>query len=137
MVKNYELTFLISPDLTEEEASKVQKTLASFIQEKEGTLINENSPVMRNLGYAVKDKLQAYIADLEFSLNQSFITEINKKVKENESVIRYILFKKEKVSDKKQKRRQPKEEPQKTEKKAPQKTSLGDIDKKIDEILND
>ena len=136
-MKNYLLTLLISPVLSAEEVLSVRESLISFIQEKGGTVISQSAPVKQTLGYAIEGISQAYLADLEFALVPELIKDIEEKAKEEENIIRHILLSKKKLPIQKEKRSRPKIETKEPEKRVSQKVTLGDIDKKIDEILNE
>jgi len=68
-MKRYELTFLISPDLPEEEAKAFQQKINSQIQEEGGVLDEGNILLKRRLAYTIKKNTQAYMAVTTFQLN--------------------------------------------------------------------
>jgi ribosomal protein S6 len=141
-MKKYELTILISPDLTEQEVRVVEDEISSLIEEK-GTLIGLSTPTKRELGYEINKKRSAYVMDIRFSSGPDFLLEFSKKLKEKKEILRHILLIKEDPK--------PEKEPRKKENKpvdnfnsplsSPTKThpkvEIGDIDKKIDEILSE
>jgi small subunit ribosomal protein S6 len=146
MIKNYELTILISPVLLQEEALEVPKALVSFIQEKEGQIIGNSDPVKRTLAYPVKKNNQAYFAEIVFSFDPNLIEDLEKKIKENDNVIRHITLVKHPKPKEKIKRTSPSKILEKitarplekaVERTFSKKVTLGDIDKKIDEILSE
>ena len=72
-MRYYELTCLISPNLSEEELKLFQEKIRNFIQEEDGVLIEAKNPVKRNLGYSIKNRFQpktktVYVATLNFNL---------------------------------------------------------------------
>ena len=136
-MRKYELTVLISPDLTEQGIRVIEDEVSSFIKEKSGSLIGLSSPLKRDLGYEINKKSQAYFLDFRFNLNQDLIVELEKMLKEKKEILRYVILTK-KTKEK------PDKKPRKRELKTPispsrpsQKVKLADIDKKIDEILNE
>lgn len=136
-MRKYELTVLISPDLTEQKIQSFEDELVSFIKEKNGSLIGLSSPLKRDLGYEINKISQAYFLDFRFNLDQNFIIELGEKLKEKKEILRYILLAKKNKEKLEKKPRKRKIEKPVFSSKSSQKVELGDIDKKIDEILND
>ncbi len=139
MKRNYELTILISPNLSEQEAVAIQQNFVSFVQEKEGKLIDSSKPAKRILGYEIEKHTQAYITDLTFSLDSKLVGDLEKKVKEEDNIIRSIVLVKEEITHKAPETfsTETSENKKTIEERPAQKANLNDIDKKIDEILSE
>ncbi len=137
MTRKYELTVLISPDLIEEEAFEIQKQLTSFIQEKEGEIIGSSNPSKRLLGYEIKNNIEAYIAEIRFSFDPKLIAELERKIKEKKEIIRHMVLIKEPETKKRERRSASLKPAAVKPSDQTKKFALGDIDKKIDEILNE
>ncbi len=140
-MRKYELTVLISPDLNEEEVRSVENGLTSLIEEK-GSLIGLSNPEKKELGYVIEKKHQkAYIANIKFKLDPSVTTEFENKLKEKKEILRHILLTREgeeKFQKETRRRKKPVEISSEPSSPAKQKkVELGDIDKKIDEILSE
>ncbi|MFH1714046.1 MAG: 30S ribosomal protein S6 [Candidatus Nealsonbacteria bacterium] len=141
-MKNYELTFLISPDLPEEEAKGFQQKINSYIQEQEGLLINGNILLKRTLAYPISKISEAYLAVSVFQLNPEKLAEVEKKLKEENQIIRYLITvvkKERKLPARRIKALVQKSKVTVTERTEPQekKVELNEIDKKLEEILNE
>ncbi len=136
MTRKYQLTILISSELSSEESFSLHKELTSFIQENQGEIIRSSNPTKRSLGHKIKNKNQAYIADLDFSFNPELINNLIDKIKKEKNIIRHIILIKEPETEKKERKRIPISDPAPRQA-APKKALLGDIDKKIDEILSE
>lgn len=94
-MKYYELTYLISPDLSQEEAEKLHQGIISFLQEKEAILnIKEEKVKKIDLAYPIKKKERVYLATVEFYINPEKIKEISKEIKENKNILRHLLLNK-------------------------------------------
>jgi ribosomal protein S6 len=139
MNREYELTLLINPSLLQEEALDVQRSLTSLIQECQGTVISSTEPVKRILGHEIKKSNQAYICEASFSLLPEKLSEFEKKIKEEKNIVRYMILIKHPKPKEKPKRVSPEKALERISAKTspPKKISLGDIDKKIDEILSE
>ncbi len=141
-MRKYELTVLISPDLNEDEVRSVENELTSLIEDQKGSLIGLSTPEKRELGYVIEKKHQkAYITNIKFKLDPSVTTEFENKLKEKKEILRHILLTREneeKFQKETRRRKKPVESSPKPSSSAKQKkVELGDIDKKIDEILSE
>ena len=131
-MKKYELTVLISPELTEDEVRKVEDKISS--------LIGLSTPDKRSLGYEINKKYkQAYVMDIRFSMEVDSIFDFEKKLKEEDSIIRYLFLRKEEEKPQKERRkREDRPSSDSSHQSRPNnKVELGEIDKKIDEILSE
>ncbi len=137
-MKKYELNLLISPDLTKEKIQSVEKDITSLIESFKGSLMEISPPEKRELGYIIDKKYkQAYLLNIRFSLDPNETSKFKNKIKEKEDIIRYILLTKEKT-EKPGKELRRRKKPDNLDLKTKQKKiELGEIDKKIDEILNE
>jgi len=149
-MKNYELTYLISPDLPEEELKIFSGKINNFIQEETGILEKTTEPSKKKLGYSIKKKEEAFLVALNFSLNPEKLGSLEKKLKSENQILRYIILTK-KISKKilhpkrtslglaskeaLPKIKKPPEAPPKITE--PKKVELKEIDKKIEEILGE
>jgi ribosomal protein S6 len=132
-MKNYELAYLISSDLSTEEAKSLSEKMAGFVSELQGTIKNNAEPEKRKLGYPIKKKAEAFLASLEFAILPEKIIGLKEKILSEKQIIRSMIIAKPKENQKKKKTRQP----QPAEKNAPvgEKVEIENMDKKIDEIL--
>jgi len=130
-MKTYELTYLVSPDILEEEAILLSTKINSFIQEK-GGILRKNLPLLKKqLSYPIKKKNIAYLMSLTFQVKAESLKEIKKQIEINSNILRHLLFiKKEEESQKiiKNLIKKPK-------KIIKTKVDLKEIEKKIEEIL--
>ena len=134
-MKKYELTYLISPDLSEEEAGEIQKKITFFIEQEKGILTQINFPVKKVLGQMIKKKNLVYLASINFELNPADIKNLEEIIKKETNVLRYIILIKKLTKRIIQSKRPLKEKP--TFKKSTEKVGLKEIEKKLEEILKD
>lgn len=123
-MKYYELTYLISPDLSEKEVFSFQEKIISLIQELGGELLGEVKTPMR--------KKMAYLATLNLHLSPKKLESLEKKLKSESQVLRYMIL------TKKVPKRVPEVaiKPKKIIKPKP-KVELKEIEKKLEEILGE
>ena len=111
-MKNYELTYLISPDFSEEESKKFSEKINRFIQEEAGILEKSLSPFKKKLGYPIKKKGEGYLVTSNFSFqptadqsrptagqpkvekagNPEKLENLEKKLKSENQILRYIIL---------------------------------------------
>ena len=129
----YELTFLASPEATEEEVKNLREKIASLVQ-KDGILTNSPFFQRRPLAYPIKKHNWAIFGVLNFQMKPEGLAEFEKNLKSEPLLLRYILIKgtewkkatgPQRPSALKKKTKTPKRE----------KVELKEIDKKLEEIL--
>jgi ribosomal protein S6 len=129
-MKYYELTYLISPDLSEREALDFQEKIISLIQEGGGALGEVKEPVKKKM---------AYLATLNFHLEPEKLESLEKKLKAEGQILRHmILTKPKQVKETHLLGKKP--AAQKPAKKTPKpeaKVELKEIEKKLEEILDE
>ena len=150
-MRNYELTLVFSGDLKAEQLAQAQESIISFIQGQGGIMLNQEIRGKRALLSPIKTQKEGNLAGLKFTIDPSHIEEVEKYLKEDKKILRFLclvsVLRKVKAKTphlfepEPQGRRfalpteslpiMPKEQ---TEEKS-QKIDLGDIDKKLEEIF--
>lgn len=132
-MKHYELTCLISPNLSENELSSFSEKINSLIQEQ-GAILDKILPEKKIvLGYPIEKNTSAFFKIITFNINPEKLINLEKKLKDNKEILRYfILAKKEPL-----KQILLKKQVEKLEDKPKKKVELKDIDKKLKEILEE
>jgi ribosomal protein S6 len=125
-MRYYQLAYLLSPELKKEEVENIKKHLTTFF-EKEGILDKVEEPLKRTLFYPIKKKTEAFLGTVYFYLDPEKIEGLEKKLKEEEKILRYLI-----VSEK-----APKKIKIEKKIKKPEKVELKEIEKKIEEILKE
>lgn len=132
-MKLYEFTYLIYPNLSREEINSLEDRINSFIKEGKGTIVKSSSVVKKTLAYPIKKIREAFLANLIFNLESEKVESLEKKIKSEKRIIRYLLLKK-KVS---KKIITPYRLRVKTKIKTKPKVELEEIEKKLEEILGE
>lgn len=132
-MKQYELVYLMIPDLTEEELKNNMEKIVSLIQETGGVLGASEKPEKRKLGYSIKGRQEAFLVCVNFSANPEKIQDIKNAVSSKNEILRSIVIIKEKESEIKKKRSITARKNFKTSKE--KRVELEKMDEKIDEIL--
>jgi len=91
----YQLTYLLSGELSQEKAKEKNEQIISSLQEKEKiVVIKSDSPAKKTLSYPVKDQKIAYMSEATFCLKPNYLDNLRKKLKQQKDVLRFILEKK-------------------------------------------
>ena len=129
MIKHYELTYLISPDLSEEEANSLSAEIFSLVLGKQGILEKNLSLLKKQLSYPIKKKTAAYLATLNFQIKSKKLEELKNQIKSESKILRHLIIVKE--SPKKAIKTLIKKPKRATK----PKVELKEIEKKLEEIL--
>jgi ribosomal protein S6 len=134
-MKLYELSFLVTPEIKEDSAKQISQNLISSLQEKGITLDNLENIRFINLAYKIGKKSQAYFLSFSFFANPNNIADLEKELKNNKDILRYlIVFKKKQRTSARFIRREIRR-PAAKRKTIGVKTSIEQIEEKLDEIL--
>jgi ribosomal protein S6 len=154
-MKHYEAAFIITPELSEDEAKEKMNEVIAKVQEIGGNLedsLTQRSPIKRRLSYAINKKEIAYLGSVYFTLEKAQdIKDIKEFLDKDNTVLRSLIVvhkeqKKEEIphlhnkEDKAPKlaeasEEETEEEEIKEDKKENSKVELQEVDEKLDEIL--
>ncbi len=149
-MKNYELLYLVSGQITENEIKPIQEKIIKSIETEGGIIGRQEFLGKRKLSYPIKKTIHGYYFAVEFELAEtSKLKSISKKLEFENEIIRFQII----IKSKFQEKTAPKKPAQETEqafsplnpefqktpadekppsrRKAPSK----DLDQKLDEIL--
>lgn len=142
-MKSYELAYLISSELSEEEARAFQERIISMVKDQGGTLEDVRNPLRRRLAYSIMKQTQAYLAFFVFKTSPEALADLEKKLKEEKQILRHLIVIKKPVKPIKERVRKIKPQPEGTaafeenkeytEKE--KKVELEEIEEKLEEIL--
>ena len=130
-MKRYELTFILSPEISEQEFQKISEEINNFIISKGGEIEEIKKPTRRRLGYLVKKRAEGLLCVLDFLLEQGKIEELELMLKQKQGVLRHMIIRREK--------KKPASIRKRIEKTAKprQKADIMEIDQKIEEMLKE
>jgi small subunit ribosomal protein S6 len=89
----YETSFLIAPNLPEEETEKLIEKMAGIISENKGKMINVDKWGKRRLAYPIKKFEDAVYVFFVYKGDAEIPTELERNFKQTESIIRYLTIK--------------------------------------------
>ena len=134
-MKLYELTYLISPEFSEEELKSLNEKINSLIQKGTGVLNEVKLPIKKKLAYPIKKQREAFLINLSFYFEPEKLGSLEKELKSEKKILRYLILAKPKIKIAKVRKR-----PTKVISKIPvkeKKVELKEIEKKLEEILRE
>jgi small subunit ribosomal protein S6 len=135
----YQLDYLISPEISEQDAQALGEKIKSLIEKDQGSIVKTELLSNRVLAYEVKNFTEAFLAGLSFNLEPEKLEELKKTLESEKNILRYMVFKKKLLKDKLRTRRTIKvsKEIEILKTKPKRKVELKEIEKKLDEILGE
>ncbi|RUM57887.1 MAG: 30S ribosomal protein S6 [Nautilia sp.] len=92
-IKHYEVLFVLRPTLTEEEIAKQIETINGVITNNGGEIVAVDKVGMRDLAYEIQKNKRGYYTITYFKAPTSAIKEIERNLRINEDVIRFLTVK--------------------------------------------
>lgn len=141
LMNQYQLICLVSPDLSEEDLKIILEKISNLFKNGGAVLEEIKSPIKKFLGYPIKNKKEAFLVNISFSANPGDVKEIKGKIEEEQQILRHIVLARKPISlgQKIRIRKRLKETPaiKKIEKPKEKKVELKEIEKKLEEILEE
>lgn len=149
-MKTYELTYIISSQISSGEADSVKNEVESFIQSKEGVILKSEKVGAQPLSYSISKQGSGYFNSTDFQVDESKMKEIKSNIDKNSNILRSIIVIKKPAKEMKERRfRRPMATPEFAIKRKPsimetimrrgnkkeEKVDDVDLDKKLDELL--
>jgi small subunit ribosomal protein S6 len=94
-MRQYETVFLISPNLEEEETTKVISQISGIISKNKGKLIQEDRWGKKKLAYPIKKFEEAFYVFFHYEADSMVPLELEKRFKQTEVILRFLTVKKE------------------------------------------
>lgn len=94
-MRQYETVFLISPNLEEEETTKIITQISGIISKKKGKLIQEDRWGKKKLAYPIKNFEEAFYVFFHYEGDSNIPFELEKRFKQTEAILRFLTVKKE------------------------------------------
>lgn len=90
-MRSYELMLAINPQLEEEELDSLINKFKKLIKREKGEVTKVDKWGKRKLAYEIKDFQEAYYVVLNFNVDEKNISELERVIKLEEKIIRYLL----------------------------------------------
>ena len=92
-INTYELALVTSPELRAEEIDAVISTLGDLLKEKKSKVIHIDKWGIKKLSYPINNFVEASYTFVIFESPPSDIDDIKQWIKNNNSILRYLLIK--------------------------------------------
>jgi small subunit ribosomal protein S6 len=102
MIRHYETLFVLKPTLTEEETAKNIEAIKEVITANGGEIAAVDKVGTRDLAYEIQKHKRGYYTIIYYKAPTSAIKEIERNLRINEDVIRFITVKYENKREQKQ-----------------------------------
>ncbi len=93
-MRDYELTVLFVPELSDKELDKEIKKLVDALEKAGAKVARKADPVKKPLAYQIAKKSEAHYVYLELQVPPDKLGELDQKVKAEEKIIRYLYVRK-------------------------------------------
>jgi len=142
--KKYEIAYILTPSLTNEEALIISGKLSTLVEEAQGTVRHREDPRKRRLAYHVKKQDYGYFGWITFDAAPDILSEIEKKLKTMKEVMRHLMVVGEEVPPQPLRTFTPRPESPKVSPRpvspesvpvTEKKLDLEELDKRLEEIL--
>lgn len=93
--KNYEIAYLLSPSITEEEVLTHTEKLSALIEEQKGVVKHVQNPKKQKLSYPISKERNAYFGWTTFRLAPDGVAPLGKKLNVYTHILRYLIVEEE------------------------------------------
>jgi ribosomal protein S6 len=132
----HELTFIADPNLSEENLAGLLARIKGYIETQEGRIARNFLTRKSRLAYPVKKQTVAALCSVDFEIERGAIEGLTKEIKEEKNILRHIIINK-KIIKPRPLTLKPAKIPAKTKQTKQAKIKIEELDKKLEEILQE
>ena len=92
---NYELVYILMPTFEDEQLGPVYETISGLVQNLKGEVSEVKPWGRRKLAYPIKGFRDGNYVEMRFAMSPTAAAELERSLRLNESVIRYLLVRKD------------------------------------------
>jgi len=92
-MRHYENLVIVKPTLTEEEIKNSIAAIEEVITSNGGEIVARDSMGMRKMAYPIEKNPRGYFHVVYYTINPSAITEIERRFRINEELLRFVTIK--------------------------------------------
>ncbi|MDH3004531.1 MAG: 30S ribosomal protein S6 [Candidatus Shikimatogenerans sp. JK-2022] len=93
MLKHYETIIIFTPVLSEKQINNAYEDYNIFFKKKNINIIKTEKWGMKKLSYKIKNKNNGFFYLIEYESKPKFIKKLNKKILQDERIIRHLIVK--------------------------------------------
>ncbi len=92
-MRHYETTFILRPNLGEDQFTEIIERTSAIITDDGGTVINTDRWGIKRLAYEIKKEVQGYYVNLNYAAPGKTINEIERIFRIDDRLLRYLTIK--------------------------------------------
>ncbi len=94
-LQDYELTYILAPTFEEEQLGGVYDSISGLVQNLKGEVAESKPWGRRRMAYPIKGFREGNYVELRFKMDAKSAAELERSLRLNEAVIRYLLVRKD------------------------------------------
>ncbi len=94
-MQDYELTYILAPTFEEEQLPGAYEAIAGLVQNLKGEIAESKPWGRRRLAYPISGFREGNYVEMRFKLDAQAAAELERSLRLNEAVIRYLLVRKD------------------------------------------
>lgn len=92
MNSRYEIGFIVTPEVNEEEVKKIIESITGTITKAKGVIENLDEWGRKKLAFPIKKNLEGYYVFIQTEVDGSVIATLERRLKQMEKVLRFITL---------------------------------------------
>jgi len=92
MNSRYEIGFIITPEVNEEEVKKIIESITTTIKKAKGVIENLDEWGRKKMAFPIKKNLEGYYVFIQTEVDGAIITTLERRLKQMEKVLRFITL---------------------------------------------
>ena len=92
MISRYEIGFIVTPEVSEEEVKKITESITSTITKAQGVIENLDEWGRKKLAFPIHKNLEGYYVFVQTEVDGSVIAILERRLKQMEKVLRFITL---------------------------------------------
>jgi small subunit ribosomal protein S6 len=92
MTSRYEIGFIVTPEVSEEEVKKITESITSTITKAEGVIENLDEWGRKKMAFPIQKHLEGYYVFVLAEVDGSVVATLERRMKQMEKVLRFITL---------------------------------------------
>ena len=92
MNSRYEIGFIITPEVNEEEVKKIIESITATIKKANGVIENLDEWGRKKMAFPIKKNLEGYYVFIQTEVDGAIIATLERRLKQMEKVLRFITL---------------------------------------------
>ena len=92
MNSRYEIGFIITPEVNEEEVKKIIESITATIKKANGVIENLDEWGRKKMAFPIKKNLEGYYVFIQTEVDGAIIADLERRLKQMEKVLRFITL---------------------------------------------